>query len=66
MSINDSAIIIQWNAAEFNDIPVIPSSKNSVTGQTVQAIITHFMTIKGTNIYRQNMIFLFRINDNLE
>ena len=65
MAVDDPAIIIQWNAPGFNDVRATPGSRNGVAGQTMQAIVNHFTASRGTDVNGQNMIFLFRTNNDL-
>ncbi|GBB99575.1 hypothetical protein RclHR1_03570003 [Rhizophagus clarus] len=65
MTLDDPAIVIQWNAPGFNDVPASLGLRNGVTGQTMQAIINHFTTNGGTDVYGQNTVFVFRTNDDL-
>jgi len=65
MCIDNPAIVIQWNAPGFNDVLAMPGSRNGVAGQTVQAIVAHFTVNRGTDVYGQNTVFLFRTNDDL-
>jgi hypothetical protein len=65
MAIDDPAIVIQWNAPGFNDVPATPGSRNGVVGQTMQAIVNHFTANRGTDVYGQNTVFVFRTNDDL-
>jgi hypothetical protein len=65
ITIDDPAIVIQWNAPGFNDVPATPGSRNGVAGQTIQAIVNHFTANGGTDVYGQNTVFVFRTNDDL-
>ena|ERR1043165_3314657 len=65
MTIDDPAIVVQWNAPGFNDVPATPGSRNGVAGQTLQTIVNHFTTNRGTNVYGQNTVFVFGTNDDL-
>jgi hypothetical protein len=65
MTVGDPAIVIQWNAPGFNDVPTTPGSRNGVAGQTRQAIVNHFTANRGTDVNGQNTIFVFRTNNDL-
>ena len=65
MTIDDLAIVVQWNAPGFNDVPTMPGYRNGIAGQTQQAIAIHFMTNRGTDVKGLNTIFLFNTNDDL-
>jgi hypothetical protein len=34
MTVDDPAIVVQWNAPGFNDVPTTPGCRNGVAGQT--------------------------------
>src|SRR4051794_18141893 len=65
MTIDDPAIVVQWNAAGFNDVPAVPGCRNGVAGQTLNAIVTHYTTNRGTNIKGLDTVFVFRTNNDL-
>ena len=65
MTIDDPAIVIQWDVRGFNDVPATPGCRNGVVGQTQNAIVTHFTTNRGVDVKGLNTIFVFRTNNDL-
>jgi len=60
MRICNTAIIIKWNDAGFNDVATMPGCRNGVPGQTKAAIIAHIKEGGGANAMNLNTVFVFR------
>src|SRR5687768_1960821 len=63
MKMGDPAIVVQWNDPGSNDVPAMPGCRNGITGQTQNAIVTHFTTNGGTDVRGLNTVFAFRTNE---
>ncbi|CAJ0634455.1 13912_t:CDS:2 [Entrophospora sp. SA101] len=49
---------IEWNQADFNDVPTSPSSRNGIAGQNKGEIITNLMANGARN--HNNVVFIFQ------
>jgi hypothetical protein len=65
MTIDDPAIIIEWNFAGFNDVPAVPGFRNGDINQSKQNIVTHFIEYGGIDVKNLNTVFVFRKNKDL-
>jgi hypothetical protein len=66
MTIDDPAIVVQWNSPGFNNVPAMPGCRNGVANQTLNTIVTHFTTNGGTDVKGLNNVFVFSTNDALQ
>ncbi|PKY54659.1 hypothetical protein RhiirA4_426930 [Rhizophagus irregularis] len=57
MTIDDPAIVIQWNDPGFNDVPTMPGCRNGIAEQTQNAIVTVFTTNRGIDVKGFNTVF---------
>lgn len=65
MKVEDPAIVIQWNFAGFNDVPVVPGFRNGDLNQSKQVIVTHFKKYGGIDVKNLNTVFVFKNNNDL-